>query len=150
MCWAVIGRSAFPQKKESLEADGKKSFNQGETPDAEAGLKFQALHHLMVASALANKAAKAINPAFQMGAMLALSGIYPATCHPEDVFGAYAFRRKALLFSDVLFRGEYPNYAQSIFDEYGFTLKTEQGRCGDSEVLSFGFPGILLLQNDRV
>ena len=67
-----------------------------------------------------------------MGAMLALSGIYPATCHPEDVFGAYAFRRKALLFSDVLFRGEYPNYAQSIFDEYGFTLKTEQG---DVEIL---------------
>lgn len=52
----------------------------------------------MVASALANKAAKIINPDFQMGAMLALSGIYPATCHPEDVFGAYAFRRKALLF----------------------------------------------------
>ena len=100
------------------EAGSKKSYNQGETPDAEAGLKFQALHHLMVASALANKAAKIINPDFQMGAMLALSGIYPATCHPEDVFGAYAFRRKALLFSDVLFHGEYPNYAQSIFDEY--------------------------------
>ena len=114
------------------EAGSKKSYNQGETPDAEAGLKFQALHHLMVASALANKAAKIINPDFQMGAMLALSGIYPATCHPEDVFGAYAFRRKALLFSDVLFHGEYPNYAQSIFDEYGFTLKMEQG---DAEIL---------------
>ena len=34
------------------EAGSKKSYNQGETPDAEAGLKFQALHHLMVASAL--------------------------------------------------------------------------------------------------
>ena len=56
------------------EAGSKKSYNQGETPDAEAGLKFQALHHLMVASALANKAAKIINPDFQMGAMLALSG----------------------------------------------------------------------------
>ena len=114
------------------EAGSKKSYNQGETPDAEAGLKFQALHHLMVASALANKAAKAINPDFQMGAMLALSGIYPATCHPADVFGAYAFRRKALLFSDVLFHGKYPNYAQSIFEEYGFTLKMEQG---DEEIL---------------
>ena len=29
------------------EAGSKKSYNQGETPDAEAGLKFQALHHLM-------------------------------------------------------------------------------------------------------
>lgn len=117
---------------EAQEAGSKKSYNQGETPDTEAGLKFQALHHLMVASALANKAAKAINPDFQMGAMLALSGIYPATCHPADVFGAYAFRRKALLFSDVLFHGKYPNYAQSIFEEYGFTLKMEQG---DEEIL---------------
>lgn len=121
-----------PFQRCSIGGRKQKSYNQGETPDAEAGLKFQALHHLMVASALANKAAKIINPDFQMGAMLALSGIYPATCHPEDVFGAYAFRRKALLFSDVLFHGEYPNYAQSIFDEYGFTLKMEQG---DAEIL---------------
>lgn len=40
----------------------------------------------MVASALANKLARTINPDFKMGAMLALSGIYPATCHPDDVF----------------------------------------------------------------
>ncbi|AVM70076.1 6-phospho-beta-glucosidase [Lachnospiraceae bacterium oral taxon 500] len=110
----------------------EKSFNQGETPKKDAALKFQALHHLMIASALANKAAREINSDFQMGAMLALSGIYPETCHPDDVFGAYAFRRKALLFSDVLFRGEYPNYAPSIFKEYEFTLQTVRG---DMEIL---------------
>ena len=110
----------------------KESSNQGETPTEDAGIKLQALHHLMIASALANKAARKINPHFQMGAMLALSGIYPATCHPDDVFGAYAFRRKALMFSDVMFRGEYPNYAKSIFDEYGCDLKTEPG---DEEIL---------------
>lgn len=37
-----------------------------------------------------------------MGAMLALSGIYPAICHSNDVFGAYEFRKKELIFSDVL------------------------------------------------
>ena len=110
----------------------KESSNQGETPMADAGIKLQALHHLMVASSLANKAAREINPNFQMGAMLALSGINPATCHPDDVFGAYEFRRKALMFSDALFRGSYPNYAQSIFDEYGITLKMERG---DEEIL---------------
>lgn len=111
----------------------KESSNQGETPAADAGIKFQSLHHLMVASSLANRIARDINPNFQMGAMLALSGIYPATCHPDDVFGAYEFRRKALIFSDVLFRGHYPNYAKSIFDEYGFELKMERG---DEEILS--------------
>lgn len=108
------------------------SSNQGETPLADAGAKFQSIHHLLVASALANEIARKINPDFMMGAMLALSGIYPATCHPEDVFGAYEFRRKALIFSDVIFRGAYPNYAQAIFDEYGFQLQTEPG---DDEIL---------------
>ena len=118
-----------------LSSDNKKekeSSNQGETPAADAGIKFQSLHHLMVASSLANRIAKEINADFQMGAMLALSGIYPATCHPDDVFGAYEFRRKALIFSDVLFRGRYPNYTQAIFDEYNFTLKMERG---DEEIL---------------
>ena len=50
----------------------------------------------------------------------ALSGIYPMTCKPEDVFGAYEFRRKALMFSDITMRGYYPNYAQSIFQINAF------------------------------
>ena len=44
-------------------------------------------------------------PNVKIGTMLALSGIYPNTCHPDDVFGAYLFRRRALLFSDVMMPG---------------------------------------------
>ena len=76
--------------------------------------------------------------------MCALSGIYPSTCHPDDVFGAYEFRRKALMFSDVTCRGYYPNYAQSIFDEYNFKLKMEPGdekwlRENTSDYLAFSY-----------
>lgn len=110
----------------------KSNSNQGETPVEDAGIKLQAIHHLLVASAKANKIARKINPNFMLGTMCALSGIYPMTCKPEDVFGAYEFRRKALMFSDITMRGYYPNYAQSIFDEYKFTLKKE---LGDDEVL---------------
>ena len=99
--------------------------NQGETPLEDAGIKFQSIHHMLVASAMANKMAREINPHFMLGTMCALSGIYPATCHPDDVFGAYEFRRKALMFNDVTCRGYYPNYAQAIFDEYNFKLKME-------------------------
>ena len=106
--------------------------NQGETSFKDAGAKIQAIHHLLVASSYANKIAREINPNFKLGCMLALSGIYPATCHPKDVFGAYDFRRRALMFSDVVCRGAYPNYAQSIFDEYDFKLKMEPG---DEEIL---------------
>lgn len=118
-----------------LASDNRKdeaSSNQGETPMGDAGIKLQSIHHLLVASARANEIARKINPHFMLGTMCALSGIYPATCHPDDVFGAYEFRRKALMFSDVTMRGAYPNYAQSIFDSYGFALEKEEG---DDEVL---------------
>ena len=98
----------------------------------EASLKYQAIHHLMVASSLSNKVGHEINPDFKIGCMLALSGIYPNTCHPDDVFGAYDFRRRALLFADVMLRGYYPGYAQAIFDEYNFTLIKEKD---DDEIL---------------
>ena len=53
--------------------------NQGETPLEDAGIKFQSIHHMLVASAMANKMAREINPHFMLGTMCALSGIYPAT-----------------------------------------------------------------------
>ena len=71
----------------------------------DAGIKLQSIHHLLVASAMANRIARQINPSFMLGTMCAFSGIYPATCHPDDVFGAYEFRRRALMFSDVTMRG---------------------------------------------
>lgn len=100
-------------------------------PEEAAG-KYQALHHLMVACSYANKMAHEMIPNVKIGTMLALSGIYPNTCHPDDVFGAYLFRRRALLFSDVMMRGYYPAYAKSIFDEYDFELIMEEG---DEEIL---------------
>ena len=98
----------------------------------EMGIKYQALHHIMVASSLANKVGHEINPDFMIGTMLALSGIYPKTCHPSDVLGAMQFRRRALIFADVMMRGYYPSYAKQIFKEYDFTIKMEKD---DEEIL---------------
>lgn len=104
-----------------------------EMQKADVAKKFQAIHHLLVASALINKAAHEINPNFQMGIMLALSGIYPATCHPDDVMGAVIFRRRALMFSDVAMRGHYPGFAPSIWKEFDAEIKMEPG---DEEILA--------------
>ena len=98
----------------------------------------------MVASSLANKVGHEINPDFKIGCMLALSGIYPMTCHPDDVFGAYDFRRRALLFADVMMRGYYPAYAKGIFEEYDFELQMEPGdeailKQYPSEFLAFSY-----------
>lgn len=117
--------------KTEVKVDGPINPTNNYLPDEAAG-KYQAIHHLMVASSLANKMAHEINPSCKIGCMLALSGIYPKTCHPDDVLGAMQFRRRALLFSDVMMRGYYPSYAQSIFDEYHFSLQMEEG---DEQIL---------------
>lgn len=88
-------------------------------------LIYQASHHMFVASALAAKACHELVPQGQMGAMLSLSGVYPTSCAPEDVFATYQLRRRSLFYSDVLMRGEYPAYARRIFDEYGIELAME-------------------------
>ncbi|QQP71520.1 family 1 glycosylhydrolase [Carnobacterium sp. CS13] len=121
----------YKENKEQLEISGPVIPTNNYLPD-EASEKYQSLHHLMVASSYANKLGHEINPYNKIGCMLALSGIYPKTSHPDDVFGSYLFRRRALLFSDVMMRGYYSAYAQSIFDEYDFTLQLE---AGDEEIL---------------
>ena len=48
--------------------------------------RYQAMHHQLVASALAVKMAHAIDPNNKLGCMLAYHNGYPYTCHPEDIF----------------------------------------------------------------
>lgn len=57
-------------------------FKSGENHDA---VKYQAAHHVLVASSRATKLAHEINPDNQIGCMLAGGDFYPETCHPEDV-----------------------------------------------------------------
>lgn len=50
--------------------------------------RYQAMHHQLVASALAVKMAHEIDPENKLGCMLAYHNGYPYTCHPKDVFFA--------------------------------------------------------------
>ena len=56
-------------------------------------LMYQASHYELVASAEAIKAGHEINPKFQIGCMIAMCPIYPATCRPEDILRHPARRR---------------------------------------------------------
>lgn len=86
---------------------------------------YQAAHNMFVAHALATKKLKEINSDAQMGVMLSLSGIYPDSCHPKDVFGSFEFRRKSLFFGDVMIRGEYPSYSKRMFEDLGVDINME-------------------------
>lgn len=83
---------------------------------------YQAIHHQLVASALAVKACHEIIPDAQVGNMLLGGLMYPLTCKPEDVLEALQENRRWLFFGDVQCRGEYPGYMLRYFRDNGFEL----------------------------
>jgi len=88
---------------------------------------YQAAHHIFVANAIANRLCHEIIPDALIGCMLSLSGVYPNTCHPDDVFAAMELRRRSLFFADVMLRGYYPGYVDRIWKEHGITVTMESG-----------------------
>lgn len=98
--------------------------------------RFQVIHHLFLASAIAKKALTEINPSAKMGGMLARREGYPATCHPLDVLASVTDDQNNLFFSDVLVRGYYPSYMKAHFAQNNIQLVWEDG---DAELLK-GYP----------
>lgn len=88
---------------------------------------YQALHHQLVASSLATKKLKEIDPEAQMGCMLARMLFYPNTCDPKDVRKAQMDNQMNLLYTDVHARGEYPNYFNRYLAENKLEIKMEDG-----------------------
>lgn len=89
-----------------------------EKTDHSMQCRFQAAHNMFVASSKVNKLCHEIILEAKIGCVLSLSGIYPHTCKPGDVLGAYQLRRRSLFFSDVMMRRYYPSYASRWFEEH--------------------------------
>lgn len=104
-------------------------FEEGENQEQ---VKYQAVHHELVASAMATKIAHEIDPDNKIGCMLAAGIFYPLTCRPEDVWEAHISNRNNYYFIDVQSRGEYPNYAKKMFERKGIEIKME---LGDEDLL---------------
>lgn len=90
-------------------------------------LRYQALHHQLVASALAVKLAHEKYPHFKVGNMISYIALYPLTCKPEDVLLTQQMTQmKNWFVSDVQVRGKYPHFADRFFKENNIVLKMEQ------------------------
>lgn len=91
--------------------------------DEEQKMKYQCLHHQLVASARAVALAHKINPENQVGCMLAGGCQYPYTCHPKDTqFIQRGKQINSYLYSDVQVKGEYPYFADHYFKQQGIEL----------------------------
>lgn len=80
-------------------------------------IRYQSVHHQFVASALATKQLRTIDPDAHIGSMLARMQTYPATANPIDVRSAQLEDQKNLFYTDVQARGEYPEYMNRYFDK---------------------------------
>jgi len=99
-------------------------------------LRYQGLHHQLVASAKVVKLAHEKYPQFQMGNMICFITMYPYSCNPDDILETQKNMQMTNWFcSDIQVRGTYPYYAKRFFEENNITIKMENE---DSEVLKNG------------
>ncbi|TCS80084.1 glycoside hydrolase family 1 protein [Pectinatus cerevisiiphilus] len=93
---------------------------------------YQAVHHELVASALATKIGHEMMPEAKIGCMVLSMPIYPLTPHPDDVIAAMKADHMNYFFGDVHVRGQYPEYIKRYFRENHIELQIEDG---DEEIL---------------
>jgi 6-phospho-beta-glucosidase len=90
---------------------------------------YQAIHHELVASALATKIAHETVPDVKVGCMVLAMPTYPLTPNPLDVLETLTTDHKNLFFGDVHVRGAYPGYMLRYFREQGIELEiTDEDR----------------------
>lgn len=91
---------------------------------------YQAVHHELVASALATNVARELAPSAQIGCMILAMPTYALTPDPADVMAALTTDRTNLAFGDIHVRGEYPGYYLRSLREQGVELQiTDEDRA---------------------
>lgn len=91
-------------------------------------LRYQALHHQFLASALAVRLGHQIDPDNRIGCMSAMVPSYPYTCAPADMLEMQKqWKRMNYYCGDVQVRGAYPFYARSIWRENGVQVQMQPG-----------------------
>lgn len=103
-------------------------FSLGVPAEATEEEHWRALHHALVASARAVRAAHGIDPALKVGCMCTQMTAYPLTCAPEDML---LFQSQNQIYNylagDVQVHGDYPYYARAMLRRNGWNLgETEQ------------------------
>jgi Beta-glucosidase/6-phospho-beta-glucosidase/beta-galactosidase len=98
--------------------------------------RYQAMHHLFLASAKAVTLGHEINPEFKIGMMVAYILTYPETCNPEDVQkNIDDARNLKYFFTDVQVRGYYPSYKLKEFERKNIIIQQEPE---DAQILKAG------------
>lgn len=93
---------------------------------------YQAIHHELVASAMAVKLGHELMPGAKIGCMILGITVYPLTPDPDDIIATMIKDRETMLFADIHARGKYPGYLLNYFEDRGIKVQMEPG---DDEIL---------------
>ena len=88
---------------------------------------YQAVHHELVASALATKIGHEMMPEAKIGCMVLSIPIYPLTSNPDDIIKVQQADHMNDFFGDMHVRGEYPGYMKRYFREHNIKLDIVDG-----------------------
>lgn len=99
------------------------------TPPEELGGQelYQAIHHELVASALAVKLGHEIMPGAKIGCMIIGVTSYPLTPDPDDIIATMEKDRETMIFADIHARGYYPAYLLKYFKKNKIEIQMEPG-----------------------
>ena len=74
------------------------------------------------------------NPDLQVGCMIGMNGVYPASPKPEDVMNALGAMHQKYWYVEVHARGHYPRHILKKFERKGYDFITEE----DKKILAEG------------
>jgi len=93
---------------------------------------YQAIHHELVASALATKIGHEMMPGCKIGCMILSMPMYALTSNPDDVIAVMKSDHMNTFFGDMHVRGQYPGYMKRYFRENNIQIQMADG---DEELL---------------
>lgn len=89
--------------------------------------KYQALHHIFLASAKAVQLCHEIIPHSQIGNMVMYAPSYAMTAKSEDVLENLLYKRQVEFYLDIQVKGYYPAYKLKEFERKGFAINIKEG-----------------------
>ena len=96
---------------------------------------YQAMHHQMVASALAVKLGHELCPGAMIGCMMTRLCFYAYTCRPEDNLATQQRMRGIYRYVDIQVFGEYPRYLLKEIERKGLHIEMQPE---DAQILKEG------------
>jgi len=147
-----FARTVFTEYKDEVkiwltinEINNTINFLPDEAPDEAFQAAYQHLHYQFVASARAVKIGHEINPNNRIGCMICGVTYYPHTDDPQDIlYNRHKWERGLFYCGDVQCFGEYPTYAQRLWNEHNVKLDiTEQDladlKQGKVDIYTFSY-----------